>query len=300
LVSALGEDPRCVSMAAARKVIIDGFAAARGASDVLVPRKPLAKLFGETLQLYIAELGTKIRLGQVVSRLHVDVSTGTLRSVETSGGARVAAEKVVLATPWSVTSRLIQASELSDAFPLADRWGDMPTSPITGIHLWLDRDIMQDNQVAIVGLLPQWLFRRPVKTENAAGECYYQVVVSASHDVRGLEPTTLVAMVMSDLARVLPEAKQAKVLRSRVVTDPRSVFSITPEVDAIRPDSATAINGLYLAGDWIQTGWPATMEGAVISGLMAANQLFEDKGLAVQPIQRGMVRGWLSRTLVRN
>jgi predicted NAD/FAD-dependent oxidoreductase len=205
-----------------------------------------------------------------------------------------------LATPWSVTSRLIQTSELSDAFPLADRWRDIPTSPITGIHLWLDRDIMQDNQVAIVGLLPQWLFRRPVKTENAAGECYYQVVVSASHDVRGLEPTTLVAMVMSDLARVLPEAKQAKVLRSRVVTDPRSVFSITPEVDAIRPDSATAISGLYLAGDWIQTGWPATMEGAVISGLMAANQLFEDKGLAVQPIQRGMVRGWLSRTLVRN
>jgi hypothetical protein len=119
-----------------------------------------------------------------------------------SGGERVAAEKVVLATPWSVTSRLIQTSELSDAFPLADRWGDMPTSPITGIHLWLDRDIMQDNQVAIVGLLPQWLFRRPVKTENAAGECYYQVVVSASHDVRGLEPTTLVAMVMSDLASV--------------------------------------------------------------------------------------------------
>ncbi len=300
LVSALGEDPRRVSMAAARKVLIDGFAAARGASDVLVPRKPLAQLFGETLVHYISELGTTVRPGQLATRLHVDASSGTVRSVETSGGDLFSADQVILATPWAATSRLIQASELADSFPLVDRWRDMPSSPITGIHLWLDREIMQNEHVAIVGMLPQWVFRRPVEAPIANGEHYYQVVISASRDVRGVETLELTQQVMSDLARVLPASAKANVLRSQVVTDPRSVFSIAPEVEATRPASATRVRGLGLAGDWIQTGWPATMEGAVISGLMAANHVLENEGLATQPIDSGLARGWLARSLIRD
>ena len=267
---------------------------------MLVPRKPLAQLFGDSLVRYISELGITICTGQLATRLHIDASSGRVRSVETSGGDLFRADHVILATPWAATSRLIHASELADSFPLVDRWRDLPASPITGIHLWLDREIMQNEHVAIVGMLPQWVFRRPVVAPSANGEHYYQVVISASRDVRGVETLKLTQQVMSDLARVLPASAKANVLRSQVVTDPRSVFSIAPEVDVIRPVATTVIPGLYFAGDWTQTGWPATMEGAVISGLMAANHVLDNEGLATQPIDSGLSRGWLARTLIRN
>ena len=105
---------------------------------------------------------------------------------------------------------------------------------------------------------------------------------------------------MSDLQHVSAEAKQARVLHSRVVTDPNSVFSIRPEVLELRPSSSTALPWFHLAGDWIDTGWPATMEGAVISGRMAANSIAKQEGWQPIEIDSGLPRGLLARALIRS
>jgi uncharacterized protein with NAD-binding domain and iron-sulfur cluster len=88
-------------------------------------------------------------------------------------------------------------------------------------------------------------------------------------------------------------------LASRVVTDPQSVFSIRPEVDAARPDSPTALPSLHLAGDFVQTGWPATMEGAVISGRKAANNVLRFLGHRPTEIRDGLPKNWLTRRLIK-
>ena len=120
-------------------------------------------------------------------------------------------------------------------------------------------------------MLSQWLFRRSDLAEGtAAGEHYYQIVISASRHITGRDRAEVVAEICAELADVFPAARQAKLLRWKVVADPAAVFSVRPGIESLRPPQATKVERLFLAGDWTRTGWPATMEGAVRSGYLAA------------------------------
>lgn len=292
LVSALGEKTDVVAMDAARKVFLDGFASARGASDVLVPKVTLSELFGQRLPDYLKGLGVGITTGVSVTRLE-HTSSGQMRLATSDGQTRIA-DHVVVAVPWRAAGDLVFQAGVTDI-----EWRDMPSSPISGIHLWLDREITTRPHAVLVGMLPQWLFRQPLEKESGQNGHYYQVVVSAS-DERGTPKDALLDRVMDDLGRVFPKAAGSKLLNSRVVTDPHSVFSVTPEVQSQRPAARTSIPCLHLAGDWIATGWPSTMEGAVIGGRMAAQSVLESEGLSDITIDPGLRRGWLARTLIKS
>lgn len=312
LVSALGEKTDVVSMAAARKVFVDGFAAARGSSDVLVPKIALSALFGDRLRKQIGELGVTIATGAVVTK--VDSTDPNQVVVETSDGRRFATDHLILAVPWHSVGALLSQTELS-----AEPVPRFPSSPISGVHLWFDREIHDQPHAVLVGTLAQWLFRQPFRGEasqtsetlaresltdetspkrsDPAGH-YYQVVISASAEQRGMPKEQLVERLLDELRDVFPRAKQAKLLHSRVVTDPHSVFSLSPEVERARPPSRTALPWLHLAGDWIATGWPSTMEGAVISGRMAVASVSASERLDGVEIDAGLPRGWLARWLI--
>jgi squalene-associated FAD-dependent desaturase len=289
VVSALGERTDVVAMSAVRKVFVDGFAVARGASDVLVPTLPLAELFGRRLFAAIAELGVRLLTGMPVTSV-------AERFIETGDGTRYDAEHVIVAVPWHAIASLMPHVEL----PGLDRYDRIPASPITGIHLWFDREITDRPHAVMVGTLAQWLFRQPFPNRSSNRDCYYQVVISASHHSRTLPKEQLVETVLGELRDAFPAAKDAKLVRSRIVTDPKSVFSIRPEVNAIRPAAQTPLPWLHLAGDWIATGWPATMEGAVISGRMAASSVAGQENLPPIEIDPGLPRGWLSRSMVKS
>jgi uncharacterized protein with NAD-binding domain and iron-sulfur cluster len=124
-------------------------------------------------------------------------------------------------------------------------------------------------------------------------------VVSASHGVRQSEHKQVIEQVVSEIKQMLPEARDARLLHGRVVTDPQSVFSLSPQVDAIRPAAQTALPCLHLAGDFVQTGWPATMEGAVISGRMAASSVAEHLGSKPIKAVPSLPRTWLCRLIMR-
>jgi uncharacterized protein with NAD-binding domain and iron-sulfur cluster len=125
------------------------------------------------------------------------------------------------------------------------------------------------------------------------------VVISASNKWRSLSKEALVQRVMSDLRHLSEDACHARLLHSRVVTDPHSVFSIQPDVLELRPSASTSLPWFHLAGDWIDTGWPATMEGAVISGRMAAGSVAAREGWDPIEIDPGLPRGTLARLLIR-
>lgn len=294
LVSALGETLDKASLASARKVFVDGFMSNAIAYQLLVPLMPLMVLYEKYVSARLLERNVKIRRSAIVSELVFDESKAT--GVRLSSGETVAADQLILATPWRVTAKLARGTPLETQ---CQNWSHIETSPITGVHLWFDRAITDLPHAVLVGKLSQWLFARysPDQFQPSAphAETYYQVVISASRELTGRDHGDVVREVVSDLKATFPLAKTARLTRSRVVTQNEAVFSVTPELDAIRPVQETSISGLTLAGDWTTTSWPATMEGAVRSGYLAAEAVLKSLGQSAAILPPPLPQSWLMR-----
>jgi zeta-carotene desaturase len=161
------------------------------------------------------------------------------------------------------------------------------TSPITSVHLWFDRRVMTEPFLALLEHTTQWIFNKsllsaavsggekgpesePGKAEAGARGQYLQLVISASYDLVPRSRQEIIDLCLRELAEVLPATRDAKLEKATVIKEVHATFSPEPGVDRWRPGQEIGIENLYLAGDWTQTGWPATMEGAVRSGYLAA------------------------------
>jgi squalene-associated FAD-dependent desaturase len=298
IVSALGEASQAVSMAAARHVFVDGFLGASGASDVLIPKLPLSELFGVNLPTAISRLGVTIKTQAAVRSIdyHKD-SADKIKLNVTLGNTQESFDHVIVAVPWHQVAKIVSDTLASVADIHSSEWASVPTSPISGVHLWFDIPITDAPHAVMVGTLSQWLFPRPAEAPNSGH--YYQVVISAARQVRQMSNQEVTDRIVEELRVAFPKTRGAKLLASRVVTDPQAVFSIRPEVDAIRPKSSTALPCFHLAGDFVQTGWPATMEGAIISGRQAASSCLKSLNQPPVSISSGLHKNWLTRQLIR-
>jgi uncharacterized protein with NAD-binding domain and iron-sulfur cluster len=155
------------------------------------------------------------------------------------------------------------------------------------VHLWYDRPVLELPHVVLVNCLGQWLFNRGV---TGQGEHYLQVVISASAQLRGIGHEQIEQLLATELAKLFPACRAAKLVRSRVVMEKSATFSVRPGVDELRPAQRTALPNLFLAGDWTRTGWPATMEGAVRSGFLAAEAVLGSTETLLQPDLDGVRR----------
>ena len=126
---------------------------------------------------------------------------------------------------------------------------------------------------------------------------YLQLVISASYDLLALDKAAIRDAVVAELGEIWPAAKAARLLRWWVVTEHGATFAVRPGVDAIRPLQQTPVDGLMLAGDWTYTGWPATMEGAVRSGYLAAQEVLTTLDQPTRLIRPGLRPGLLARWL---
>ena len=144
-------------------------------------------------------------------------------------------------------------------------------SPITGIHLWFDRPVMDVPHATLLDRTMQWAFN---KSEGR----YIQLVVSASRSLLPRSREAIIELAVGELREFFPAAREARLVKAHVVKEVRATFSARPGLDALRPAARTAIPNLFLAGDWTRTGWPATMEGAVRSGYLAAEAVAEAAG----------------------
>ncbi len=299
LVSALGEALDRASLAAARKVIVDGFLAAREAYVVEVPEVPLAGLYGETLEGWLAEHGVEVRLGAAARR----VSRAERPLVALADGEEIHADFVVLAVPWHKIAELVD-ERLAAAWPWLAPMSAVGASPITGVHLWFDRPIMPYEHAVLPGRLSQWLFRRSGTSGHGTGQTggghYYQVVVSASRELAGRPRDEIIDEVCRELGAIFPRAAAAKRMHARLVTEQAAVFSVRPGLDRIRPAQQTPTAGVLVAGDWTATGWPATMEGAVRSGYLAAEEVLRASGRARRLLVDDLTRGFWARILIKD
>jgi squalene-associated FAD-dependent desaturase len=311
LVSALGESVERSSMLHAQKVFVDAYLSNSSGYELHVPLVSLSELYDVRLTEWLAHAGVRLLLGTPVEHIDVnqiDVEQNCVErsSVETGGVTLTSSagthryDAVIVATPWQRV-REILSPQLVTALPQVAALEQIDAAPITGVHLWFDRVITELEHAALVDMLSQWLFRRTDLTEGrATHEYYYQIVISASRNLAGRERADVVAEICDELRSVWPAARDAKLLRWKMVTDPLAVFSVRPGIERLRPPQSTSIGQLFLAGDWTDTGWPATMEGAVRSGYLAAEGVLRHFGREAQLLAPDLPRSWFTQLLVGN
>jgi zeta-carotene desaturase len=144
-------------------------------------------------------------------------------------------------------------------------------SPITGIHLWFDKPVTDLPHATLLDRTIQWMY-------NKKDGRHLQLVVSASRSLTEMPRGAVIEMALKELTEFFPSVAQAKLEKAHVVKEVRATFSAAPGLEAKRPSQTTEISNLFLAGDWTRTGWPATMEGAVRSGYLAAEAVLEQFG----------------------
>ena len=268
LVSALNEEVDRVSVPYAAQVMRESFLKSAEAGRMGVPTVPLTDLYSAAGN-YIRE-----RLGEVQFRTSAESFRAELSHVTLVVGEKEETfDYAVFALPFDSLERILPDSSASQ--PLRDALARFETSPITGIHLWFDRIISDLDHAVLLDRTIQWMFhksRLQNRDTNGHGS-YVELVVSASNTLVDKSKQEIVDLAVSELREFFPAARDANLLKSTVIKEVHATYSPRPGIEADRPRPETVWPRVFLAGDWTATGWPATMEGAVRSGYLAAQSL---------------------------
>ena len=277
LVSALNEDLDQVSVPYAAQVVRESFLKSAAAGRMGIPTVPLTELYS-TAGDYIRARGGAVQLRSGVESFRAEASGVSV----IANGQEQVFDYLVLAVPFDAVARLLP--DTSVAAPLSAALGKFSTSPITGIHLWFDRQISDLDHAVLLDRTIQWMFHksriiqgRGDKHRDGAGS-YIELVVSCSRSLVEKSKAEIVEMAVNEVKEFFPGAREAKLLKSTVIKEVHATYSPRPGVDQYRPKPETAWPRVFLSGDWTATGWPATMEGAVRSGYLTAEALTRATG----------------------
>ncbi|MBM82813.1 MAG: hypothetical protein CMJ78_19810 [Planctomycetaceae bacterium] len=293
LVSALSETLDRIDVWSARKVFIDGFMANRDGWKVKVPTVPLDQLYGSVLSEWLDSHRVDWRLKTQVAQIDV---TDKVQSARLRNGEDIQGSDFILAVPFHRLRELVPDGVIKDDW--LRNVDQFESAPIASAHLWFDRPFTEKRHAVLIGRFSQWMFHRSAISRTESKGAYYQVVISAAREASKLRQQEVIERVLADIHEVWPESRSCELIHSRVVTEHRAVFSVVPGIDALRPQQQTSIQNLQLAGDWTQTGWPATMEGAVRSGLLAAENVLRNHGESESLLQPDLPTALLSKLVI--
>jgi squalene-associated FAD-dependent desaturase len=245
------------SLLLATMVFRTGLLDAADACDIGVPIVPLQRLHGDSAAAALQRAGVRVVLG-------APVRSADGRRVTLDDGSHEA-DAVIVAVPHDAVAAIVPAGAVD-----ADALDRLGASPIVNLHAHYDRRVLDEPFAAAEAASPlQWLFDRTEASEVAHGQLVSVSLSGASEDIK--EPLgTLRERYLPAIERLLPKARGAEVLDFTATREPRATFRAVPGTARLRPGARTGVGHLYLAGAWTDTGWPATMESAVRSGLAAA------------------------------
>jgi squalene-associated FAD-dependent desaturase len=281
LISALDELLERTDAQYGVDVFWKAFLANRTGYRIGIPTVPLADLY-EGCRSNLVSRGGEVRLRATIRG--IEITEGAISGVAFESGEVLRADYYVAAVPQDVLLELLPA-DLTASQPRFANLKQLKTSPITGVHFWFDRVVMDEPFLTLVDTTTQWIFNKNLLyggdsasgNERGAGQ-YLQLVISASYDLVQKSRQEIIDLCHEEVRRAIPAAREAKLLKSTVIKETAATFSPEPGCDRWRPGAASPVRGLFLAGDWTATGWPATMEGAVRSGYLAAEALTEADG----------------------
>jgi zeta-carotene desaturase len=338
LVSALSEDLELISISAAAQVVRESMKST-AARHMGVPTVPLTDLYNKAGD-YIRDRGGELHFRQPLEGFTPDASGVTLnlresqqndstvgapplslRSLQGQGGDF---DFLILALPFDALDKVLP--ETSESAPLREQASHFENSPITGIHMWFDRQISDLDHAVLLDRTIQWMFHKsrlqPMRTRSkeeredsdreghdfsraarrqeknralAPEGSYVELVVSSSKSLIEKSRAEIIDLALAEVREFFPAARDATLVKSTVIKEVNATYSPRPGIDAHRPSPATAWPRVFLAGDWTATGWPATMEGAVRSGYLAAEALALTAGMKVRFISPDLPPSGLMR-----
>jgi squalene-associated FAD-dependent desaturase len=274
LVSALNEELDRMSVPYAAQVVRESFLKSAAAGRMGVPTVPLSDLYSVAGD-YITARGGDVRFRSGIDSFLTEPDKVKLLAPD----AETSFDFVVFAVPFDVLSRILP--QTAPAKPLRQALARFETAPITGIHLWFDRQISDLDHAVLLDRTIQWMFHKSKllgRNENGNGS-YVELVVSSSKTLIEKSRAEIIELALAELREFFSGARDAKLVKSTVIKEVHATYSPQPGVDAYRPHAETVWPRVFLAGDWTATGWPATMEGAVRSGYMAAESVARAAGV---------------------
>jgi len=282
LVSALSEDLDLISVSYAAQVVRESMKTPT-ARHMGVPSIPLTDLYNQAGD-YVSARGGQILFRTSLETFSPASSQVQVRITDTDKKSREESfDYLILALPFNTVNRVLP--ETPDAAILREHLTHFESCPITGIHLWFDRQITDLDHAVLLDRTIQWMFHKSrllltrATPDSEIGGSYIELVVSASKSLIDKSRAEIIDLALAEVREFFPAARAATLLKSAVIKEVHATYSPRPGIDAYRPTQATAWPRVFLAGDWTATGWPATMEGAVRSGYLAAEALRHAAGL---------------------
>ncbi|MFQ6672288.1 MAG: hydroxysqualene dehydroxylase HpnE, partial [Candidatus Tectimicrobiota bacterium] len=267
-LATLNDRPHRALASALAAVIREAFGGGPAAAGLGLPRRDLDQLFGRPAHRFIEAHGGRVEMQQPVETIVVG-DRGVEGVVLARGEARPARAVVAAVPPWALAS-LVPAEARPEGLE------GLPESPIVSATFWLDRPVIDELLVGLVGTTAQWVFNRTGLLGLQSPGQVVAVTVSAADELVPTPKADIVETLMDDLRRLVPAARDARLEHAVVVKERRATVALRPGESHTRPGARTAVAGLYLAGGWTATGLPDTLEGAARSGEGAAAALLAD------------------------
>jgi hydroxysqualene dehydroxylase len=262
-LAALNQPSRVAAATPFTRVLAEMFSGDAQAAAIALPTRPLDAMYAEPARTYIERQGGAVRTSAPASVTIGDPGSPSSMVVR-SGGDEWRGAQVISAVPWFAIGELVQGAR-DRLEPMLTRAAQMASSPIVTVNLWFDRPVLGEPFVGFPGRAMQWAFER---------DTHVSMVSSGAAELFGRPADELIALAYGELADALPSLRDRTLRHAAVVPQHRATFSLAPGQPA-RPDVVTPVEGFYLAGDWIDTALPATIESAVRAGHRAADAAFE-------------------------
>lgn len=269
VIATLNQRPDIASARMLKVVLQEAFAGNSKSANIGISRVGLSDLYTDGATDFIRSHGGDVQTGAHVQKLIFEHGErGRVTAVGLRDGERIeAADYFISAVPPAALFAMLPDELRSKEFAPLERLG---SSPIVSINLWFDRPVIDREFVGLLGTRSQWIFNKDLILPTDKRSNQIAVIISAARDFVDWTRTDLVEMALSDLHQLLPDSRSAVLLHSAIVKEREATLSHTVESDSLRLGPQTSMPNLILAGDWTDTGLPATIESAVMSGDVAA------------------------------
>jgi squalene-associated FAD-dependent desaturase len=297
LVSALDEELDGTDARFGIDVFWKAFLSNRTGYRMGVPAVPLAELY-DGCRIAIEQKGGEVTLRAPVRGVRVE--KGMIAVLQFDNDREESADAYVFALPHTALANLLPP-EIKAANPTLASLDKIKVSPITGVHCWFDRPVTSEPFITLLDTNVQWVFNKTALYTDQSdapvpgAQQYLQLVISASYELLKKTREEIIELCLKEIRQALPAAREAQLVKATVIKEASATFSPEPGVDRFRPVQTTNTPGLFLAGDWTATGWPATMEGAVRSGYLAAEAVLRSAGSPAKFLQPDLPPTGLSK-----
>jgi squalene-associated FAD-dependent desaturase len=264
ILATMNGKPEDVSASVFVTVLRLAFFGSGNASSLYIPQCGLSELF-EPFEAWLnSRGGTMIRSNGVSS---IQIENGKVCGVTLHDGQMLSTSNVITAIPPHALYKVIPESLQQHKY--FSQLGQIRYSPIVSLYLWFDKAFPEIDLSAIMHAKTQWIFKKSTAMKTA--QSLLALTISAGDDIIGLSTEDLAQQCAQEIRQCFPEMRDAQVLHWKVIKEKSATVLIDPATEEIRPTQQSPIDGLFLAGDWTNTGLPATLEGAALSGKIAAS-----------------------------